>query len=231
MLNLTPRLKIIAESIQGFDTVADIGSDHAHLLIYLAEKGWIKSAVATDVNSGPVEISRGRIRNHGLETKIDVRQGNGLRAINPEEAEVIVIAGMGGILIRDILDESIKVAESAKLLILQPMRDSEKLRKWLLKHGFDIIDEELVKDQDRIYEVIWSRPTGQERDSKGLLLIGDRLIEKKHPLLAEFINRKTNELEKVMASLKDIDSDNCRERAQECRVMLTYYREVAEWAR
>lgn len=231
MLNLTPRLKIIADSIQGFDTVADIGSDHAHLLIYLAEKGRIKSAVATDVNSGPVKISRGRIRSHGLETKIDVRQGNGLEVINPGEAEVIVIAGMGGILIRDILDESLKVAESAKLLILQPMRDSGKLRKWLLKHGFDIFDEELVKEQDKIYEVLWAKPTGEAREVNRLLLIGDRLIEKKHPLLTEFINRKTNELEMVMAALEDIDSDNCRERAEECRVMLTYYREVAEWVR
>ena len=231
MLNLTPRLKIIADSIQGFDTVADIGSDHAYLLINLTEKGRIKSAVATDVNSGPVEISGERIREHGLENKIEVRQGNGLEVINQGEAEVIVIAGMGGILICDILDKSVEVAESAKLLILQPMRDSEKVRKWLLEHGFDIIDEELVKDQDRIYEVIWAKPNGEAIEAKGLLFIGDKLIEKKHPLLAEFINRKTNELEKVMAALKDIDSDNCRERAEECRVMLTYYREVAEWVR
>jgi len=231
ILNLTPRLKIIADSIQGFETLADIGSDHAYLPIYLIKSGRVKSIIATDVNSGPAEISRKRIKNHGLEPKISVREGNGLRAINPGEAEVIVIAGMGGILIGDILDKGIDAAKSAKLLILQPMRDSEKVRKWLLEHGFHIIDEELVKDQDKIYEVIWSQPGEEAGEAKGLLLIGEKIIEKKHPLLEEFIYRKVKELEKIMIALEAMDSDNCRERAEECRAMLAYYREVAEWAR
>jgi tRNA (adenine22-N1)-methyltransferase len=230
-LKLTPRLKIIADSVKGFDTLADIGSDHAYIPIYTVRNEWVKNAVATDVNSGPAEISRRRIRNYGLESRVSVRQGDGLQVINPGEAEVIIIAGMGGILIRDILDKGEKVAESAKVLILQPMRDSDKVRTWLFKNGFEIIDEELVRDQGKIYEVIWSRPGGEARGAKGSLLIGDKLIEKKHPLLAEFISRKINELEKVMAALKEADSDNCRERAEECKAMLIYYREVAEWVR
>ena len=231
ILNLTPRLKIIADSIQGFETLADIGSDHAYLPIYLIKNRRVKSVIATDVNSGPAEISRKRIKNHGLESKISVREGSGLRVINSGEAEVIVIAGMGGILIGDILDKGIDAAKSAKLLILQPMRDSEKVREWLLEHGFDIIDEELVKDQDKIYEVIWSQPGEEAGEAKGPLLIGEKIIEKKHPLLEEFINRKVKELEKIMIALEAVDSDNCRERAEECRAMLAYYREVAEWAR
>jgi len=231
ILNLTPRLKIIADSIQGFETLADIGSDHAYLPIYLVKNGRVKIVIATDVNSGPAEISRKRIKNHGLEPKVSVREGNGLRVINPGEAEVIVIAGMGGILIGDILDKGIDVAKSAKLLILQPMRDSEKVRKWLLEHGFDIIDEELVKDQDKIYEVIWSQPGEEAGEVKGPLFIGEKIIKKKHPLLEEFIYRRVKELEKVMIALEAMDSDNCRERAEECRAMLAYYKEVAEWAR
>jgi tRNA (adenine22-N1)-methyltransferase len=230
-LKLTPRLKIIADSVKGFDTLADIGSDHAYIPIYTVRNGWVKSAVATDVNSGPAEISRERIRNYELESRICVRQGNGLQVLNSGEAEVIIIAGMGGILIRDILDKGAKVAESAKVLILQPMRDSEKVRAWLFEHGFEIIDEELVRDQGKIYEVIWSKPGGEARDAKRPLFIGDRLIEKKHPLLAEFISRRINELEKVMVALEDANSDKCRERAEECKAMLVYYREVAEWVR
>ena len=230
-MNLTPRLKIIADSIQGFETLADIGSDHAYLPIYLVKNGRVKIVIATDVNSGPAEISRKRIKNHGLEPKVSVREGNGLRVINPGEAEVIVIAGMGGILIGDILDKGIDVAKSARLLILQPMRDSEKVREWLLEHGFDIIDEELVKDQDKIYEVIWSQLGEEAGEVKGPLFIGEKIIEKKHPLLEEFIYRRVKELEKVMIALEAMDSDNCRERAEECRAMLAYYKEVAEWAR
>jgi len=228
-LILSPRLKIIADSIRGFDTAADIGSDHAYLPIYLAENGLVKSAIATDVNSGPVKISKERIKSYGVTAKVSVRQGNGLKAINPGEAEVIVVAGMGGILIRDILDKDAKVAESAKLLILQPMRDSDKVRKWLFLHGFDIIDEELVKEQDKIYEVIWARPTSKINEAKGLMLVGDKIIEKKHPLAAEYINKKRSELEKVIAALEGMDFESCRERIEECRTLVNYYLEVLQW--
>lgn len=230
-LILSPRLKIIADSIQGFETVADIGSDHAYLPIYLVKNKKVKSVIATDINSGPVKISKGRINSHGVESSIKVRQGNGLQVIKPGETEVIVIAGMGGLLIRDILDKDEKVARSAKLLILQPMRDSDKIRKWLFKNSFDIIDEELVKEQDKIYEVLWVVPVGEAIEAEGLMLVGNRIIEKKHPLMVEFINKKTYELEKVMAALGSMDTENCRERTEECKAMLNFYREVLGWVR
>ena len=228
-LILSPRLKIIADSIQGFDTVADIGSDHAYLPIYLIKNKQVKSVIATDINSGPVKISKGRIDSHGVESRITVRQGNGLQVLKPGETEVVVIAGMGGILIRDILDKDAQVAQNARLLILQPMRDSDKVRKWLYENSFDIIDEELVKEQDKIYEVLWAIPVSEARASKGLLLVGDKIIEKKHPLAVEFINKKTNELEKVIAALESMDTENCRDRTEECKTMLYFYREVLRW--
>ena len=230
-LILSPRLKTIADSIQGFETVADIGSDHAYLPIYLVKNKQVKSVIATDVNKGPVRIAKGRIRSHGAEEAIKVRQGDGLQAIKLGEAEVIVIAGMGGLLIRDILEKDESTARSAAMLILQPMRDSDKVRRWLVENSFDIIDEELVKEQDKIYEVIWAVPADKPGVAKGLMLIGDKVIEKRHPLVLEFINRKTKELEKVMASLELMDTENCRDRAAECKERLGFYREVAEWVR
>lgn len=229
ILLLSPRLKIIADSIESFGTMADIGSDHAYLPIYLVKNERVKSAIATDVNRGPVLIAKERLKSNKVDKSVAVRQGNGLRVLKPGEAEVIVIAGMGGILIRDILDKDAKVAESAKLLILQPMRDSDKVRKWLFEHGFDIIDEELVKEQDRIYEVIWAKPSGKARKANGLMLVGEKIIEKKHPLAVEYINKKIDELEKVIAALGSMDTENCRERTKECNTLLNFYREVLEW--
>lgn len=230
-LILSPRLKIIADSLKGFDTVADIGSDHAYLPIYLAKNGQVGSVIATDVNKGPVRIAKARVESHGAGSAVKVRQGNGLEAIRKGEAEAVVIAGMGGLLIRDILENGIEIARSAKLLILQPMRDSDKVRKWLYENSFDITDEELVKDQDKIYEVIWAKPASMLKEAKGLMLIGDRVIEKRHPLLSELIIRKTKELEKVMDTLEIMDTGNCRDRHEECRAMLDFYREVAQWVR
>lgn len=231
ILELSPRLKIIADSIRGYESVADIGSDHAHLPIYLIKNGQIRYAVATDINIGPVEISRKRIKRHRVEAKVSVRRGNGLEVIEPREAEVIVVAGMGGMLIRDILGKDEKIAQSAKLLILQPMKDSDKVRKWLLEHGFDITDEELVKDQDKIYEVIWAKPARGKSGAKGQMLIGDIIIEKKHPLAVEYINKKISELVKIMEGLEGMDTENCRERTEECKTLLSFYRGVLEWVR
>jgi len=230
-LILSPRLKIIADSINGYETVADIGSDHAYLPIYLVKNKMVKSVVATDVNKGPVRIAKARVAGHNTEDRIKVRQGDGLQAIKPGEAEVIVIAGMGGLLIRDILERDAETARSARLLILQPMRDSDKVRHWLPANSFKIVDEELVKEQDKIYEIMWVVPSDISGEAKGLQLVGDRIIEKKHPLLREFINRRTDELEKVMTALESMDTVNCRERAEECRAMLDFYREVDEWVR
>lgn len=231
ILILTPRLRIIADSIDGVDTVADIGSDHAYLPIYLVKNGRAKKAVATDINKGPVEIAKKRIKSHGAEGAVSVRQGYGLETLAPGEAEVIVIAGMGGILISEILDKGKAVAESARLLILQPMKYTDTVRKWLLENGFDIVDEELVKEQRRIYEVIWAKPGGVAKAPKGFMLIGDRIIEKKHPLAAEYINRKVRELEKILAELEVTDMDSCREKAKEYRKLLDYYLEVLQWVR
>ena len=116
-LKLTPRLKIIADSVKGFDTLADIGSDHAYIPIYTVRNGWVKSAVATDVNSGPAEISRERIRNYELESRICVRQGNGLQILNSGEAEVIIVPVWENSNKR-YFDKGAK-AESTKVLILQ----------------------------------------------------------------------------------------------------------------
>lgn len=226
---LTPRLKIIADSIQGFDTVADIGSDHAYLPIYLVKNGMVKRAVATDINRGPVDIARKRLKSHNADRAVSVRQGNGLEPILPGEAEVIVIAGMGGILISEILDKGQKAVESARLLILQPMRDSDRVRRWLLEHGCRIIDEELVKEQDKIYEVIWAKPGVEVRAPEGLMLMGEKIIEKKHPLAPEYINKKTRELYKILADLESMDLESCREKAAEYRILLDYYLEVLHW--
>ncbi len=228
-LELTPRLRRIADSIRGYETMADIGSDHAYLPIYLVKSGLIKKAVATDVNMGPVEISRKRLANHRAADRVEVRHGDGLAVLMPGEAEVIVIAGMGGILIKEILEKEREKAGSARLLILQPMRDSELLRAWLLSNGFEIIDEELVKEAEKIYEIIWAKPGSEKHDAASKLFIGTRIIEKKHPLALELIDRRIKELEKILDSLDISNSDSAQDRRAVCLEMLAYYREVRQW--
>ena len=225
-MKLTPRLQIIADSIMDCDTLADIGTDHAYLPIYLAKKGKIKRAIAGDINKGPIEIARGRIGANRLEERIEARQGDGLAVLQPEEADVIVIAGMGGMLISEIIEQSRPVAESAKQLILQPMMDSGKLRCYLAEQGFEVFDEELAKEDRKLYEILWTRYTGTPKPVEGPMAIGPKIIEKNHPLALAFIEKKERELHAILDKLKNTETESSQERIQECRSLLEYYKEV-----
>jgi tRNA (adenine22-N1)-methyltransferase len=228
-LKLTPRLQAIADSIKKCEVLADVGTDHAYIPIYLMLQGDVEKAIATDINKGPIDIARKRIKQYKLENEIEVRQGSGLMVLKPHEADTIVIAGMGGILIADILEQSKAVAEAAKVLVLQPMLDSDKLRRYLLENGFEIIDEELAKEDRKIYEILWAKHTGKKQELKGLQDIGEKIIQKKHPLAMELIEKKIAELQKVLQKIGIADTEISQKRISECEELLSYYNEVKKW--
>lgn len=228
-MKLTPRLQTIADSIKNCNTLADIGTDHAHLPIYLTKQDVLMHAIASDINKGPIEIAEARIRQNGLQNKIETRQGSGLSVLKPREAEIIVIAGMGGILISEILEQDKEVAEAAELLILQPMQDSGKLRKYLVTHGFEIIDEELAKEESKLYEILWVKPKGRKQEAGEFMDIGSKLVEKKHPLLIELLEKKKNELNSIIPVLQQSNTVMSQKRLEECMKLINYYNEVKKW--
>jgi len=228
-LKLTPRLQAIADSINNGGVLADVGTDHAYLPIYLVQNGRISKAIASDINKGPIEIARKRIAAHCLEQKIEARQGSGFTVLKPKEADTIVIAGMGGMLISEIIEASKEVAESAEVLIMQPMLDSGKLRSYLLQNGFEIFDEELAKEDTKIYEIIWARYTGKPQEPAGLMNIGEIIIKKKHPLAVELIDKEIAEINNILQKLGNTESELTQKRVQECHELLNYYNEVRKW--
>ena len=146
---LTPRLKLISDLVTG-KTVADIGTDHAFIPIELISSGRCEKVIASDVNNGPAEIAKNNIKENGLDIK--VRVGNGLSVLQPGETEDIIIAGMGGKLICEILGAGYEVAKQSRL-ILQPMNGQYELRKFLLKEGFVISHEDLALEGFKVYNV------------------------------------------------------------------------------
>jgi tRNA (adenine22-N1)-methyltransferase len=228
-LKLTPRLQAIADSINEYEVLADIGTDHAFLPIYLMENGKITKAIATDINKGPIDIAEERIRKYKFEDKIETRQGSGLTVIEPHEADAIVIAGMGGMLIAEIIEQSKIVAMAAKILVMQPMQDSGKLRKYLLQSGFEIFEEELAKEDRKIYEIIWARYTGEITEVPNMLDIGPIIIEKKHLLARDLIDKKVGELNSIIEKLGLVETELSQKRLEECKEELDYYNEVREW--
>lgn len=225
-MHLTPRLKAIADSITECKNVADIGSDHAYLPIYLVKNKKTKKAIASDVNIGPASISTERIKYYGLDDIIDVRVGYGLKVLSPDEANVIIISGMGGLLIINIIKESQHIARNSQVLILQPMKDGYQLRKWLVENFFDIVDEEIVKEESKFYEIIWAVPTDKEKKLQTVNFIGDKLLEKNNPILLEYVDSKINEYQKILEKLKGYNTPNVIIRRKECHDMLEYYKEA-----
>ncbi|HYE12596.1 MAG TPA: class I SAM-dependent methyltransferase [Patescibacteria group bacterium] len=228
-MKLTPRLQAIADSINQYEILADIGTDHAYLPIYLMLNEKIKKAIATDINKGPIDIAQERIRKYKLEDKIETRQGSGLTVLEPQEADAIVIAGMGGMLIADIIEQSKDVAVAAKVLVMQPMLDSGKLRTYLMQNGFEIFEEELAKEDKKVYEIIWARYTGKSVEVTSMMDIGPIIIEKKHLLANDLIDKKIEELNSIIEKLGATETELSQKRFQECKALLDYYNEVKQW--
>jgi tRNA (adenine22-N1)-methyltransferase len=189
---LSERLSRIASYVPGELVVADIGTDHALLPIYLVLQEIASHVIACDISSGPLESARANIYLYKLTEKIEIRQGDGLEPLNRGEADVIIISGMGGAKIRDILETSPDVLDGVVRIILQPQRGAGIVRRWLFDHDWEITDEDLVLENDNYYEIIIAEHTmnvgvfaidkNLGRQEEELLDVGPRLVEKKHPL-------------------------------------------------
>lgn len=157
------RLSLCAEMVREGSRLADIGTDHGYLPIALCQSGKTPSAVASDIRPLPLQSARDNIAKYNLSDKITTRLSDGLEKLHPDEVDDIVIAGMGGELIRDILAAAPWVKDTEKHLVLQPMTHHEDLVKWLYESGFCIERQEAALDEGKYYTVIAARYTGEAR--------------------------------------------------------------------
>lgn len=160
-LKLKPRLGMAAEMVRAGSRVADIGTDHAYLPAFLLLNSRVESAVAADLRKGPLENAEATVRSCSLEDKVSLRLSDGLASVRPDEADDIVIAGMGGILIAEILQKAPWVKDSAKRLILQPQSHDEDVRRFLFENGFDIIKEDACFEDGKAYICMCAQYTGR----------------------------------------------------------------------
>ncbi|WP_235070021.1 class I SAM-dependent methyltransferase [Turicibacter sp. TJ11] len=155
---LSLRLQTCLNALTPLQTVADVGTDHAYLPCVGILNGKLKKAIAADIGKGPLEAAKTTIQRYGLTEQIETRLGPGLTVLHPSEVEGVVIAGMGGKLIVSILEENLLLTRSFERLVLQPNIDANVLRDWLSQHQFNIIDEKIVLDEGKFYEIIVAVP-------------------------------------------------------------------------
>jgi len=202
-MKLKGRLAIISNKIPRCNIVCDIGTDHAYIPIYLLKKGICRKAIVTDVNQGPIAIAQRNIKEYQLEKFIVTRIGDGLDPLKDNEADIIIIAGMGGKLIERILSDGISKAKSAELLILQPMNSEEIVATWLYENRFEIVDEELVKEGTKIYNIKAAKWTDKQNEfNEAELYISNKLASNKNTLLYEYISKKVNMLNNKISGIR-----------------------------
>ena len=152
-MKINDRLKKIGDLVDANSFCLDIGCDHAFLDIYLVKKNKNIKAIASDIAEGPVKQAKDNIKREGLEKSIEVRLGNGLDTYT-DEVDTIIISGMGGRNMIGIFKNNIKVLKNIDTIILSPNNYQIDVKKFLVKNGFYIDDEELVKDKKFIYQII-----------------------------------------------------------------------------
>ena len=152
-MSLSFRLRQVAELVSDGYRIADIGTDHGYVPLYLLKAGKIPSAIAVDISKGSLEKARENARRFGFSAQMDCRLADGLSGVAPGEAECIIICGMGGILMRRILEEGKETACSARELILSPHRNPELIREFLQNNGFDIVFDEVIEDKKKKYQI------------------------------------------------------------------------------
>ncbi|MCK8828061.1 class I SAM-dependent methyltransferase [Natroniella acetigena] len=195
-MKLSPRLAAIVEMLDLPTKVADIGTDHAYLPIYLAQNTDCPTIIASDAKEKPYQFALQNVKQMGLAKQIDVRLGSGLSVLNGGEVETVITAGMGSQTMQDIIAADYELAQKLDRLILQPMAGATSLRKWLVNNNFEIIDESLVKDE-HIYQIIVIEPGNMEFDDQFLLELGPILIEKREPLWEEYTTELLNKWERI----------------------------------
>ena len=214
-VKLSKRLERIASFVQPGSRVADIGTDHGYVPIWLVQKGVCPSALAMDVRKGPLERAEEHVEEVGLSGKIELRLSDGLAKLKAGEADTVVIAGMGGKLTCRILEQGRHVwenwSEGKERLILSPQSEQDEVRYFLEEQGFSILREAMLTDEGKYYIVIEAargtmRP-GREQDYR----FGADLIRKKDPVLLAYLEKEEKMTRQVLAGLTENDAQNKKE--------------------
>lgn len=197
-MNITPRLEMIASLVKDKSRLADIGTDHGFLPIYLFERGKISYAVCSDIKEGPLSNAEKNLKKYGYFKSARLCLADGLSGVCDNEVDTVVIAGMGGEMIASILEE--KIPEGVSEFIFQPMRNIDVLRKKIHKLGLKITDEKIVREKEKFYIIICAEK-GCQTDWEEEEYIVSRFM-KKEPLWTEFSQKERHKIIKAKEQLK-----------------------------
>ncbi len=198
-MKINERLKKIGDLVEANSFCLDVGCDHGLLDIYLAKQKKNIKAIASDIAEGPLNQAKNNIKREGLEEVIETRLGPGLHTYT-KEIDTIIISGMGGRNIIGILKEKPKVLKQIKTMILSPNNYQEDVKRYCCKNGFYIENEEFVRDNRFIYQIIILKHGKKKYNSKEYFF-GPVFLEKKGPLFRDYYSRELKSREILLTML------------------------------
>jgi len=231
-IELTPRLRTVADLVPEGARLADIGTDHAYLPAALLLEEKIPGAIAADLREGPLNRAKQTAAEYGLGDKITFRLCNGLAGIQKEEVDAVAIAGMGGETIADILSAALWVREQNIPLILQPMSSMTDLRIWLESSGFAILEERLAREGDTLYVILSVRAGEMDKLTPAQLWAGKNSPDL---LRGEWLDLWLGKVQRALDGLSRSNKEDAARRMEELTQvktgLLEMKKEWEEWQR
>lgn len=226
MIKLSKRLNKIAELVDFGASVIDVGTDHGYVPNFLCEYKISRDIIATDISKNSLEKSIELTRELGNEKEIRNILANGI--VN-EERDNIIIAGLGGIQIAEIIAKSIDIAKSSKKLILQPMQKTNILRRELNNMGFEIFDEEIIYEDERYFEIILAKFSNYKNEDlkEEDFYFSKKLIQKKDEIYLAYLKEKEDYLRSIIKSF-DPNNSRSKKRNQELNSLLKEVKEAID---
>ena len=201
-IRLDSRLACVASLVRKCDCVIDVGTDHAYLPVYLVKKEVCKSAFACDVKKGPLENAGVTVRNYGLQERIETVLSDGLDCVKPQKNCCVVLAGMGGILISELLSRAGWLLDNSVQIVTQPMSHAEYVRRFLFDNGFTITEEKTAADSRHVYLALTAVYTGKRTAyTEGQLYYG-KLFENRDEISYRYLKQQYDRLKKRYEAIR-----------------------------
>lgn len=227
-MEISNRLRIIAELVR-YPRMADIGTDHGYVPIWLFQQGRLEKGIACDIHKGPLERANENILQAGASRAIETRRGDGLSPLFKGEVDSIVIAGMGGMLIVEILRQGRCVVSQLQEMVLSPHLDVPEVRKYITQIGFLITEEHMLKEDGKYYTVMRAVPGCQRYALEVEYAYGKLLLERKDPILKEYLKKEMERLQGLSERLSNETAVRAQERLLEVAAEQKKLQEVLKW--
>ncbi|WP_258360235.1 tRNA (adenine(22)-N(1))-methyltransferase [Moorella sulfitireducens] len=228
-IRLPARLEAVARMVPPGSLVADIGTDHAYLPLYLVASGRCLRVIAVEAAPGPYRRALAAVAAAGLREQVEVRLGEGLTPLRPGEVDTVTMAGLGALTQQKILEDAPEVRQELKLLILQPQGEAGPLRRYLAAGGWYLCNEDLVYEKGHYYVILAAGRGPSPAYSELEWDVGPLLLQRRHPLLQDYLIHK---MEKLSAAVKQLASGRgtrARDRLADLSRQLEEIQEVLAW--